>query len=106
MAANASLLVRTFVRTFVFVQRTSVTIICSFPSFPSFVGLRDSRQIPDISTILVFKERLIAAQASEAIFSAINQQLNQQGYIARDGQIIDASIVPVPRQTIRSAEKA
>jgi IS5 family transposase len=74
-------------------------------SFQRFVGLRDSSQIPDRTTIWVFKERLIAADASETIFAAVNQQLSQRGYIARGGQMIDASIVPVPRQHVKSDEK-
>jgi len=75
-------------------------------SFQRFVGLRDSSQIPDRTTIWLFKERLIAANASETIFAAVNRQLNQHGYIARGGQMIDASIVPVPRQGMTAEEKA
>ena len=74
-------------------------------SFQRFVGLRDSSQIPDRTTIWVFKERLIAANASETIFATVNQQLNKQGYIARGGQMIDASIVSVPRQHVTAEEK-
>jgi transposase, IS5 family len=74
-------------------------------SFQRFVGLRDSSQIPDRTTIWVFKERLIAANASETIFATVNQHLNKQGYIARGGQMIDASIVPVPRQHVMAEEK-
>ncbi|MCW3479404.1 transposase [Neisseriaceae bacterium JH1-16] len=44
-------------------------------SFQRFVGLRDSSQIPDRTTIWILKERLIAANASETIFTAVNQQL-------------------------------
>jgi IS5 family transposase len=74
-------------------------------SFQRFVGLRDSSQIPDRTTIWTFKERLIEAGASESIFEAVNRQLSMQGYIARCGQMIDASIVPAPKQSIRKDEK-
>ena len=74
-------------------------------SFQRFVGLRDSSQIPDRTTIWTFKERLIQAGASESIFVAVNRQLAKHGYIARGGQMIDASIVPAPKQSIGKEEK-
>lgn len=74
-------------------------------SFQRFVGLRQSSQIPDRTTIWFFKERLIAANAAETIFNAVKQQLNKHGYMARGGQMIDASIVQVPKQSISKAEK-
>jgi len=75
-------------------------------SFQRFVGLRQSSQIPDRTTIWTFKERLIKAEASDSIFEAMNQQLAKQGYVARGGQMIDASIVPAPIQHISKDEKA
>ncbi|SCC95929.1 transposase [Thiomonas sp. X19] len=75
-------------------------------SFQRFVGLRQSSQAPDRTTIWTFKERLIKAGASERIFEAVNRQLDRHGYIARGGQMIDASIVPVPKQTLNKDEKA
>jgi IS5 family transposase len=74
-------------------------------SFQRFAGLRQSSQIPDRTTIWTFKERLIRARASERIFAAVNRQLQQQGYIARGGQMVDASIVPAPRQSLSKDEK-
>ncbi|OXJ22498.1 IS5/IS1182 family transposase [Burkholderia sp. HI2714] len=74
-------------------------------SFQRFVGLRQSSQAPDRTTIWTFKERLIRAGASERIFEAVNRQLDCHGYIARGGQMIDASIVPVPKQTLTKDEK-
>jgi IS5 family transposase len=75
-------------------------------SFQRFVGLRPSSQIPDRTTIWSFKERLIQAGASESMFDAVNRQLSRHGYIARGGQMIDASIVQTPRQSLRKKEKA
>lgn len=74
-------------------------------SFQRFVGLRQSSQAPDRTTIWTFKERLIKAGASEKIFEAVNRQLERHGYLARGGQMIDASLVPVPRQTLNKDEK-
>jgi len=75
-------------------------------SFQRFVGLRASSQIPDRTTIWTFKERLIQAGASESVFDAVNCQLSKHGYIARGGQMIDASIVEAPRQSLSKEEKA
>ena len=75
-------------------------------SFQRFVGLRASSQIPDRTTIWTFKERLIQARASESIFEAVNKQLSRHGYIARGGQMIDASIVQAPEQSLSKDEKA
>lgn len=75
-------------------------------SFQRFVGLRQSSQIPDRTTIWTFKERLIKAEASDSIFEAVNQQLATEGYVARGGQMIDASIVPAPTQHVSRNEKA
>lgn len=74
-------------------------------SFQRFVGLRQSSQIPDRTTIWTFKERLIAAGAGESIFEAANRQLAKHGYIARGGQMVDASIVQVPKQSVSRDEK-
>ena len=75
------------------------------PSFQRFVGLRQSSQAPDRTTIWTFKERLIKAGTGERIFEAVNRQLDRHGFIARGGQMIDASIVPAPRQTLTRDEK-
>src|SRR5471032_2364488 len=75
-------------------------------SFQRFAGLRHSSQIPDRTTIWIFKERLIKAGASESVFDAVNRQLAKHGYIARGGQMIDASIVQAPKQSLSKEEKA
>ena len=75
-------------------------------SFQRFAGLRHSSQIPDRTTIWTFKERLIKAGASESVFDAVNRQLAKHGYIARGGQMIDASIVQAPKQSLNKDEKA
>ena len=75
-------------------------------SFQRFAGLRDSSQIPDRTTIWTFKERLIKAGASESVFEAVNRQLARHGYIARGGQMVDASIVQAPKQSLNKEEKA
>jgi IS5 family transposase len=75
-------------------------------SFLRFTRLVDTSQIPDRTTIWTFKERPIKAGASESVFDAVNRQLVRYGYIARGGQIIDASIVQVPKQSLNKEEKS
>ena len=75
------------------------------PGFQRFVGLRHSSQIPDRTTFWTFRERLQAAGASEAIFAAVGRELSRHGYIARCGQIVDASLIPAPVQHNRKEER-
>jgi len=74
-------------------------------SFQRFLGLRRSSQVPDRTTFWTFRERLTAAGAGDALFEAVNRQLAQHGYIARGGQLVDASLVPVPRQHVTQEER-
>lgn len=74
-------------------------------SFQRFLGLRRSSQIPDRTTFWTFRERLTAAKAGDALFEAVNRQLARHGYIARGGQIVDASLIPTPRQHLTAEER-
>ncbi len=74
-------------------------------SFQRFLGLRRSSQVPDRTTFWSFHERLTVAKAGDTLFTAVNRQLAQHGYIARGGQIVDASLVPVPRQHVTEKER-
>jgi len=47
----------------------------------------------------------MAAGASETLFEAVNRELDKHGYLARGGQIIDAGIVPAPKQHLHKGEK-
>jgi IS5 family transposase len=66
-------------------------------SLQRFVGLHAISQIPDRTPIWTFKERLIQACVSESVFDAVNRQLSKHDYIARCGQMLDASMVQRPR---------
>jgi IS5 family transposase len=55
-------------------------------------------RIPDATTVAFFRERLRKAGLIEEIFGHFEQYLRDEGYEARGGQIIDATIVPVPIQ--------
>jgi hypothetical protein len=51
--------------------------------------------VPDARTVWLYREGLAQAGMVEALFGQFDGYLARQGYIARGGQILDASIVPV-----------
>ncbi len=62
-------------------------------SFQQFVGIKDGDSIPDAKTIWLFRNQLAQQGVHRALFDAFEAQLHRQGYHARAGQIIDASIL-------------
>src|SRR4029077_2695170 len=75
-------------------------------SFSRFLGLAIEDSIPDATTLWLFREKLAKAGLIEKLFDRFNQHLAAKGYMARGGQIIDASIVPVPTQRNSRDENA
>ena len=73
-------------------------------SFQRFTKLTHSPTIPDANTIWVFEER-IGEKTAKALFEAVERQIRLSGYSARKGHIVDATLVPVPKQRISSKEK-
>jgi len=67
-------------------------------SFARFLGLHPEDAVPDAKTIWRFRENLKLAQAFDGLFSELSLQIEDQGYVARQGQIVDASFVKAPRQ--------
>ncbi|MCT4364886.1 MAG: IS5 family transposase [Synechococcaceae cyanobacterium MAG-AL1] len=67
-------------------------------SFEEFVGLGVMNDIPDATTVAFFRERLRKAGVIEELFEMFEAYLMSQGLQARGGQIIDATLVPVPKQ--------
>ncbi len=63
-----------------------------------FLGLGIEDGIPDGTTLWLFRETLAKAGLIEKLFERFGQHLEAKGYIARGGQIVDATIVPVPKQ--------
>lgn len=73
-------------------------------SFMRFLGLGLGDRVPDAKTVWLYREGLVQAGVVEALFKQFDHHLARQGYIARGGQILDASIVPVPRNHNTRAE--
>ena len=73
-------------------------------SFEHFLGLGVMDFIPDATTMALFRERLRQAGVDKELFLMFNAYLDKQGLKPRGGQIIDATLVPVPKQRNRRKE--
>lgn len=67
-------------------------------SFMRFLGLSIGDRVPDAKTIWLFREELGEAKLIRPLFRQFDHFLRAQGFKARKGQIVDASIVSVPIQ--------
>lgn len=67
-------------------------------SFMRFLGLTVGDTVPDAKTVWLFREQLTAAGVIEKAFDRFDRFLQENGFWARKGQMIDASIVPAPKQ--------
>ena len=62
-------------------------------SFQGFVGLGLDKPVPDETTFVVFRKRLIAANLGKKLFELVNAQLDARKLFVRKGALIDATIV-------------
>jgi len=67
-------------------------------SFMQFLGLQIGDKVPDEKTIWLFKEQLKEKKLAEELFNLFTGQLLGHGIVAKEGSIVDASFVDVPRQ--------
>ena len=79
-------------------------------SFMRFLGLGRADGVPDANTIWTFREALTRATlggkpAIEVLFRAYKAALTKAGFLAMGGQIIDAFLVPAPKQRNTEDEK-
>lgn len=75
-------------------------------SFIRFLGLGLEDNVPDAKTVWMYREHLAQAGVIEALFEDFDGYLEKQCYLAMGGQIIDASIVAVPKQRNSRDENA
>ncbi len=73
-------------------------------SFRRFCGLEHSRNIPDRTTIWNFEKRL-GGEGVMALFIELDRQIRAHGLEARAGQIVDATLVPAPKQHFTKEDK-
>lgn len=67
-------------------------------SFKRFVGINSEDRIPDEKTIWFFREHLTQKGVFEKLFNKFNHFLDNSGFKAQKGMIVDANIVEVPKQ--------
>ncbi len=67
-------------------------------SFCRFLERSPEGNIPDAKTVWIFSEQLVSHNQIGELFLDFDYQLDEQGYKAKKGQIVDASFVEAPRQ--------
>lgn len=74
-------------------------------TFMRFLDLGVSEKGPDAKTIWLFREHLTQAGALEKLFALFDERLRESGYLAKSGQIVDATLIAAPRQHNTDDEK-
>jgi IS5 family transposase len=67
-------------------------------SFMRFLGLHAENRIPDEKTVWAYRETLAEGGHIEDLFERFEEHLQETGYQAKKGMIVDATLVEVPRQ--------
>lgn len=75
-------------------------------SWMRFLGFDLGAPTPDENTIRHFRNRLSETGTLKRVMKAFDWQLKKKGYIPMAGQIVDASLVPAPKQRNTEDEKA
>lgn len=75
-------------------------------SFMRFLDLDLDSRVPDAKTIWLFRSKLEAFQLTRRLFDRFNGFLAASGFVARKGQMVDATIVRVPIQRNTREENA
>jgi transposase, IS5 family len=70
-----------------------------------FLGLGLGDPVPEANTIWTFREALTKAGAVERLFELFDRQRRAAGYLARSGQLVDATIIAAPKPRNTKAEK-
>ncbi len=73
-------------------------------SFMRFLNLGLSDRVPDEKTVWAFREQMGRLGLDRELFEQFDARLRENGFAARKGQIVDASIVSAPRQRNTRAE--
>jgi len=75
-------------------------------SFQRFLGLGLDGRVPDATTVWLFRERLVKAKAIDKLFARFDVALTDRTYLAMGGEVVDATVVPAPKQRNTEDEKA
>ena len=75
-------------------------------SFMQFLGLQIGDNVPDEKTIWLFKENLKEYKLEQKLFDLFASALMDHGIVAKEGSIVDATFVDVPKQRNTREENA
>lgn len=75
-------------------------------SWMRFLGFELGGLTPDENTIRHFRNRLTETGTLRRVMKAFDWQFKKKGYIPMSGQIVDASLVPAPKQRNTEEERA
>ena len=67
-------------------------------SFRRFLGLKENDLSPDANTFWLFNNELAKNNVIDKLFVKFDEFLNQNGYFAKGGSMVDATFVEVPKQ--------
>jgi IS5 family transposase len=73
-------------------------------SFMQFMGFSLSDEVPDATTVWLFRQQLSKQGLIEPLFEQFDSYLIEHGYAAKGGQIVDATLIPVPKQHNRDQD--
>ncbi len=74
-------------------------------SWLRFLGFDLGSATPDENTIRHFRNRMTETGTLKRVMKAFDWQLHKKGYIPMSGQIVDATLVPAPKQRNTEDEK-
>ncbi len=74
-------------------------------SFQRLLGLSPEDTVPDAKTLWLFREQLTRHGLMDKLFQRFDEQLWSSGLMPKGGQIIDASLVSVPKNRNTRDEK-
>ncbi len=75
-------------------------------SFLDFLGLQIGDNVPDEKTICLFKESLKEKDLSKKLFDIFTKNLTTSGVVAKEGTLVDASFIRVPKQRNKRSDNA
>lgn len=66
-------------------------------SFRKFLGVSRSKEIPDATTLVRFRSRLLQAGVMQAVFDEVTRQLEAAGLLLKRGTLVDATVIESAR---------
>ena len=75
------------------------------PWWMLFLGFEFGDVMPDENTIRHFRNRLTEMELLPVLMQAFEKELSDNDYDARGGMIVDATLVPSPKQRLTKEEK-